>query len=189
MSAMGQADHRRTLRVLDLTALVVGYGLAALLFRAVWRSEAGVPVGIVAACVYLWFGLAMSGPILLLLDRRALPSKPEKSARRRARDPEALFVPVAAPGRPTYTRAEQGWIMMGAYCIALTLLAVPLRLGDTPLGVIAVAQLVTALLLWAVGPRRPVADEGGPSWTHHVAVAVLATWPFAWLGLILLARS
>lgn len=180
---------RRTLRVLDLIALVVGYGLAALLFRAVWRSSSGVPVGVVAALVYLWFGLAMSGPVLLLLDRRALPSRPEKAPRRRVRDPEALFVPTSAPGPPTYTRAEQGWIMMGAYCIVLTLLAVPLRLGDTPLGVIAVAQFVTAMLLWVVGPRRPVADEEGPSWTHLVAVAVLATWPFAWIGMVLLARS
>ncbi|HWE37944.1 MAG TPA: hypothetical protein VG406_15345 [Isosphaeraceae bacterium] len=186
---MGQSDRRRTLRVLDLTALVVGYGLAALLFRAIWRSSAGVPTGVVTALVYLWFGLAMSGPILLLLDRRAVPSRPARAPRRRIRDPEALFVPVAGPGPPTYTRAEQGWIMMGAYCIVLTLLAVPLRLGDTPLGVIAVAQLVTALLLWAAGPRRAVAEGPGPSWTHHVAVAVLATWPFAWIGMVLLARS
>jgi hypothetical protein len=186
---MGQSDRRRTLSVLDLTVLVAGYGLAALLFRAVWRSSAGVPTGVVTATVYLWFGLAMSGPILLLLDRRALPQKHPRPTRRRTRDPEALFVPVAEPGPPTYTRAEQGWIMMGAYCIVLTLLAVPLRLGDTPLGVIAVAQLVTALLLWAVGPRRGVDEDPGPSWTHYVAVAVLATWPFAWIGMVLLARS
>ena len=59
----------------DILALVVGYGMAATLFRAFWPIHpAWSSLGLPGAGLYLWLGLAMSGPIIILrrrLSRRA----------------------------------------------------------------------------------------------------------------------
>ena len=70
--AMLETKRPRGLRLHDLVGLVVGYGMAALLARSFWpgsRPLEGVPA-VALALEFLWLGLAMSGPILLLLDRR-----------------------------------------------------------------------------------------------------------------------
>ena len=71
MSENQQSQRSRPrIRLIDLAAMVVGYGLAAILFRAFW-PHTGVPpaLGIFAVCFYIWLGLAMSGPLLLLRQR------------------------------------------------------------------------------------------------------------------------
>src|SRR5438105_3090990 len=99
----------RRLHLLDLTALVIGYGLAALLIRAFWpATELPSPaVGVVLGLVYLWLGLAMSGPLVLVHHHRAHPGDPASAAPR--------------------TWAETAWLMIGSYWIGLTILAVPVR--------------------------------------------------------------
>ncbi len=65
------------LSLLDLIALMVGYGTAALLIRAFGVGldfDGPLPVAFVIL-LYLWLGLAMSGPILLL-GRRGQPVEP-----------------------------------------------------------------------------------------------------------------
>ena len=64
------------------------------------------------------------------------------------------------------------------------------RLDSALLGVFPV---LAALVLRYVGPRRSWARarpvQGGPTWTHRAGVALLLTWPFAWVGLILLGKT
>src|SRR5438309_5661001 len=92
-----ESPRARGLRIHDLVGLVVGYGMAALLARAFWprsRPLTGIPAAALGL-EFLWLGLAMSGPIVLLLDRRG-PStareRPRKPARlgRRISDPEPV---------------------------------------------------------------------------------------------------
>src|ERR1700716_990721 len=75
----------RGLRLHDLVGLVVGYGMAALLVRSFWPGSRPLQ-GVTAVALTLefsWLGLAMSGPILLLLDRRggSAPGSTEKPRR------------------------------------------------------------------------------------------------------------
>jgi hypothetical protein len=159
----------RGLRLVDLAALVVGYAMAALLVSAFWpRSETpAAAVAVVLGFEYLWLGLAMGGPLVLLIDRRAEP-RPEGPAR--------------------YTWAELAWLLIGGYWLGLTLLVVPVRMRVTPL--FGVFPIVAALLLRLFARPRPVPSaDAPPPWTHRVAVGLIATWPAAWAALILLSRS
>lgn len=197
---------RPPLSLLDLTALVAGYGLAALLVRAFWPATDEPPAEVlgVLGFVYLWLGLAMSGPIVLLLDRRALPRGAGNAPARtligqQAADPAPATRPEAevanSPGAatvqpaPRYTRAELAWLSIGAYWIVMMLLVVPSRLQDTPLAMLAVLQLVAAVGLWVAGPRAEPAEAGTVAWTHRAAVGLLWTWPIAWVAMILLSKS
>jgi hypothetical protein len=201
---MSPSSHsRRNLGLADMAGLVVGFGLAALLVRAFWPSAdwPSAEVGVVLSLVYLWLGLAMSGPVVLLLDRRAAPQRhttqrlrigqlpaAQVQAKDQARPAGAEAEPATdAPAR--YTRAELAWLSIGAYWIGMTFLVVPARLHDTPLGLVAVLQVVVAAGLWLFGPRTPQAQRPGSSWTHVVAIGVLASWPLAWAALILLSQS
>jgi hypothetical protein len=196
------------LRLLDLTALVVGYGLAALLIRAFWHAsaESSASVTAVLMLVYLWLGLAMSGPVVLLLDKRAMPTT-HAPIRRRIGDRPALEdepQPAAptngadgqesgprkpgAKSLPRYTRAELAWLSIGAYWIGMTFLVVPARLHDSALAIVAVLQIVAALALWGVAPKQQ-AQRGGTSWTHWAAMGVLLSWPLAWAAMILLCKT
>lgn len=183
--------HSRGPRLADLAATVVGYGLAALLFRAIWRGSLEGSIGLVAAMVYAWFGLAMSGPILLFLDRRTLfasKKNPPFIKPRRVSEPET-WIPTSEPLTNPLTRSEQAWIMIGAYCLMMTLVLVPARLGESPLGIVAVLQLITGFVLFFLGPRRFRTDSNRLPWTHTAAQVVLIGWPFAWIGLILLLKT
>jgi hypothetical protein len=188
---------RRNLRLSDLAGLVVGFGLAALLVRAFWPSEdwPSTEVAVVLSLVYLWLGLAMSGPVVLLLDRRAAPRRHAPHRVRIGQLPSAEAPSKPAGAEPAsepavrYTRAELAWLSIGAYWIGMTLLVVPARLHDTPLGMVAVLQVVVAAGLWLFGPRAPQTQRPGTGWTHPVAIGVIVSWPVAWIALILLSQS
>ena len=208
-------EPRRTkgLRLHDLIGLVVGYGMAALLTRSFWpRSKPldGIPA-IALAFEFGWLGLAMSGPIVLLLDRRGPSREPVRRRRSRSRsqsqsrpprpgrlisssepvDPPIGQTPSTAPSEspPSFTRAELAWMVIGAYWIGLTMFVVPALSIDTPWAIVGLLQVVAALGLWVVVPKRTRPSVAAESWTHPAAVGLLATWPFAWIFLILLSRS
>jgi uncharacterized protein (TIGR03067 family) len=127
---MSTPESRRPsgLRLHDLVGLVVGYGMAALLARSFWpRSKplTGIPA-VALAFEFGWLGLAMSGPIVLLLDRRGATT-PTTRPRRRPRPGRLISstAPLEAPvGRspattrpdspPSFTRAELAWMMIGS---------------------------------------------------------------------------
>jgi hypothetical protein len=168
--------------LLDAAALVVGYGLASLLVRAYWPRSGAPTVWEASAIglVFLWLGLAMSGPVVLLIRRPA----------------PAAEAPGDDPRPEPRTWAELAWMIIGYYWIALTVLVVPTRMDggrflDSAL--LGVFPVLAALVLRYVGPRRSWARErpaqGGPTWTHRAGVALLLTWPFAWVGLILLGKT
>lgn len=160
---MNPNPSRPGLRLLDLSALVAGYGLAALLIRAFWPTS-GLPswaIGAVLGLVYLWLGLAMGGPIVLLVERRG--------------------------GRPPYTRAELSWLLIGGYWIGLAMLVVPTRMPVSPL--FGILPILVALFFGLVGPRRRAAAGAVAPWTHYAAIALVLTWPIAWGAMILLART
>jgi hypothetical protein len=207
---MNVSPPRSTLRLLDLTALVVGYGLAALLIRAFWHSPewSANAVSIVLGLVYLWLGMAMSGPIVLLLDRRASPRavphrRPGRWINEHESDPEVATPPrvqvdsnasegfrrIQMGESSHYTRSEMAWLAIGAYWIGMTFLVVPTKLHDTPLALFAVLQGVAALALWVFVPRRGSPEVLTTAWTHRAAIVVLATWPAAWIAMVLLSNS
>lgn len=166
--------------LLDGAALIVGYGLASMLVRAYWpESESpGVWAVMVIGLVYSWLGMAMSGPVVLLI-RRPGPAAAE-------RDPDDE--PVAEPR----TWAEMAWLIIGFYWIGLTILVVPVRLHGSRFldsAVLGVFPVLAALGLRFFGPRRVLGPGDTTSWTHRAGVGLLLTWPFAWVGLIVLGKS
>jgi hypothetical protein len=170
MTAANQANAleppRRRLRLLDLIALVVGFGMAGLLIKAFWPRFGplpSAPIAVALAILYLWLGLAMAGPLVLLLDRRGSEA-------------------FDGPGR--YSWAERAWILIGVYWVGLTVLIVPTRMPVTSL--LGVFPVAAGLILRLFG--RP-ADVPGPIWTHRTAVALLLTWPVVWADLILLFHT
>ena len=174
---MARREDRSGLHLLDVAALVVGYGLASMLVRAYWpeSSTPAIWAVIVIALVYVWIGLAMSGPVVLLIRRPAAePTVDDDSP---------------APPR---TWAETAWLIIGFYWIGLTILVVPARprgnrfLDSALLGVFPV---LAALGLRFFGPRGTAVAGDSSAWTHQVGIALLLSWPFAWVGLIILAHS
>ena len=169
---------RRRLGLLDLAALVVGYGLAALLVRAVWPPSRGLDpaVGVGLGLEYAWLGLAMSGPVVLLLDRRAPPPGGPAAAARGVRESR-------------YTKPELVWLNVGAYWIAVTLVVAPARLnGGGFWSTVAAVQAILALSVGAYGlTAQPRVGE--VAWTHRAAIGLILTWPLAWIDLILLSLT
>jgi hypothetical protein len=178
---MNDAVPSRGFHLLDLSALVVGYGMAALLIRAFWPSgepPAFFEMAAIALC-YLWLGLAMSGPVVLLI-RRPAPAAREGNVRGSAAEPRSW--------------AELAWLIIGFYWIVLTVLVVPVRLHRSPLHdatLIGVFPVAAALVLrfFDRTAKHSQPDRGPPAWTHHTAVGLLLTWPLAWIALILLGKS
>jgi hypothetical protein len=80
-------------------------------------------------------------------------------------------------------------MVIGGYWIALTMFVVPALAVDTPWALIGLLQVVAAVGLWIVVPKRTQPAGFLVSWTHPVAVGLLATWPVAWIFLILLGKS
>jgi hypothetical protein len=167
----------------EIVAIVVGYGLAALLFRAFWPS-AGVSLapGLFAIGFYLWLGLAMSGPLLLLRKGHSPPARgTEQEAHPPARDPAG-----------SRTWAEMAWLLIGVYWIVLGVFVLPVRLhsfrfGDTVL--FGAVPLGAAVIMRLFGPRPGSSGNSSLPWTHHAAVALVVTWPIAWLCLIVLGEA
>src|SRR5437762_1798504 len=120
---MTPPSPRLRFQIQEILALIVGYGMAALFVRAFWPSS-GLPraLGPAALVLYLWLGLAMSGPILLLRHREPPPRPPDPQ-----RSPAAP--PVAAR-----TWAEWAWLCIGVYWIILGLVLIPSRLREFRFG-------------------------------------------------------
>jgi hypothetical protein len=173
--------HSFRLQLVDVSALVIGYGMAAVLFRAFWPKTGVSPVlGLFAVGFYLWLGMAMSGPILLM-RKNAGP-----------REETADNGDAKAPPRPARTWAELAWLLIGVYWIVMGLFILPIRLqsfrfGDTVLfGLVPVAATLVFLVF---GPRSSPRRGAAVSWTHQVAVGLLCTWPIAWFCLIVLGQT
>ncbi|RUL89708.1 hypothetical protein [Tautonia sociabilis] len=153
-------------RVIDLIGLMVGFGAAALLLRSLWPSSRSMTpgVGAVLGLLHLWLGLAMAGPVLLLIDRRGLGDATRQ-----------------------LSWAQVAWLLIGAYWLALTALVVPTRLPVHPL--LGVLPVAAALVLRVVGPRSPEARLRARSWTDRVAFGLMLTWPIAWVAMVLLGKT
>jgi hypothetical protein len=205
MSSTPETRRARGLRLHDLIGLVVGYGMAALLARSFWpRTSPLLAFQTLAFLLeFCWLGLAMSGPIVLLLDRRigiSSPLRPKRPDRpgRLIRSGESIQPPVGRshaistipqPDSNPYTKAELAWMIIGGYWIGLTMFVVPALSIDTPWALVGLLQIVTALILWVIVPRRASPAARSNSWTHYAALGLLWSWPFAWIFLILLSRS
>jgi hypothetical protein len=177
----------------DILALVVGYGMAALLFRAFWPIHpAWSSLGLPGAGLYLWLGLAMSGPIIIL--RRRLSREPDMpreppSENVVERSPRLQNAPEHASGT---TWAERAWLLIGAYWIVLGIFAIPARLHEFRVGdalLFGLAPVVVAIGLRILGPNAPHGPDVLRGWTHAAAIVLLVTWPLAWICLIVLGRS
>ncbi len=192
----------RGLRLLDLVGFVAGFGLASLLARTVWPRflELSGPPAVAFGLVFLWLGLAMSGPIILGLDPRRPSSTPPRRPERSGRPISEVRVVPRTPPEPSppivdnkvdYSRAELAWLGVGGYWIALTFFVVPARTTDAPWTLAGLIPVVAALFLMRLLPRRPRPQGGSPplGWTHAVGVGLLWTWPIAWGLLFLLGRT
>jgi hypothetical protein len=163
----------------DILALVIGYGMAALLFRAFWPSSRPSPaLGVPGFGLYLWLGLAMSGPIILF---RRGPRRTDSA------EPSSQSVPVGSR-----TWAELAWLLIGIYWIVLGSFVIPARLhefkfGDTVL--FGLVPIVVALGFRLFGPKPLPGRDATSGWTHSAAIALLTTWPIAWICLIVLGKS
>src|SRR5205823_1552078 len=110
--------------------------LASMLIRAYW-PDSGVPPIVavtVIGLVFLWLGLAMSGPVVLLI-RRPGPG------------PAADGDGDEGPPQPR-SWAELAWMIIGFYWIGLTVLVVPVRMHGTRLldsAVLGVFPVLAAL--------------------------------------------
>jgi len=163
----------------DIVALVVGYGMAALLFRAFWPSSRPSPAqGVPGIGLYLWLGLAMSGPIILL---RRGPRRTDSP------DPSSQSDQVGLR-----TWAELAWLLIGIYWIVLGSVVIPARLHEFKFGdalLFGLVPMVVALGFRLFGPTSPPGRDTTSGWTHSAAIDLLTTWPIAWLCLIVLGRS
>ncbi|QEH36157.1 hypothetical protein OJF2_47170 [Aquisphaera giovannonii] len=174
------APPEARLQLIDLAAVVVGYSLAAVLFRAFWpRSQVSPHLVAFASGFYLWLGMAMSGPLLLF--RRRGEAAPEGPARAGA----------AASAADRRTWAENAWLVIGVYWIIMGALVLPGRLhafrfGDT---ILFGAMPLVASVAFRMFGRRPVLPASAEAWTHLAAVALIVTWPFAWLCLIVVGQA
>lgn len=176
---MSKTTGQPRFHLLDASALVVGFSLASMLVRAYW-PQTNLPSFwemLFIALAFTWLGVAMSGPVLLLIRRTPRPG-PD------ADDEEGLPEPRSW--------SELAWLIIGFYWIGLTILVVPARmqgsrfLDSAFLGVFPVAA---ALIMRFFGPpalRRPSAEG---TWTHRAGVILLITWPFVWVALILLGKT
>ncbi|MGP0065216.1 MAG: hypothetical protein ACLQGP_16650 [Isosphaeraceae bacterium] len=176
MIPTGTTEPRNRLRfqLQDILAVVIGYGMAALFFRAFWPSTGlPAPLALPALVLYLWLGLALSGPIILL--RRGARHHPHE--------------PGTAPIE-SRTWAEWAWLFVGIYWIVLGLFVLPARLHAFRIGdalLFGMVPILVALLLRQVG-HRVVSERSTTMWTHTAAVGLLATWPIAWICIIILGR-
>ncbi len=186
----------------DILALVVGYGMAAVLFRAFWRIRPPwSAVGLPGAALYVWLGLAMSGPIIML-RRRLSRRRPAASAAVAESSLDSTVHPgsgepasgargPASAGSHT-TWAERAWLLIGAYWIVLGIIVIHVRLHEFQLGdvvLFGLAPVVVATGLRLLGRATPEGPGAARGWTHAAAIALLVTWPLAWICLIVLGNS
>ena len=173
---MSVARNQRGFHLFDVAALVVGYSLASMLIRAYWPPTESLTIAeaAVIGLVFLWLGLAMSGPAVLLVRRSSIPEPGDG----RSPDPR--------------TWAELAWMIIGFYWVGLTILVVPARLNGTRFldsALLGLFPMLAAIALWTAAPRRTPPNPGQSFWTHRAGIVLLVTWPLAWLGLILLGKT
>jgi hypothetical protein len=174
--------RRLRFEIRDILAVVVGYGMAAVFFRAFWPAG-GPPTWVLAPAtiLYLWLGLALSGPVLLL--RRRTPDQT-------VGEPGTALPP---PTVGTHTWAEWAWLFVGGYWVVLGLFVIPARLhafgaGDALL--FGMVPILAGLVSRLIGARTPSATVQAESvWTHAAAVWLLLTWPVAWACLVAVGRG
>jgi hypothetical protein len=171
-------------RIRDLAGLVVGYGLAGFLLRSFLAAidPRGITESIELGTFYLWLGLAVSGPFVLLIDGRG-PAPPP---------------PIPTTDPPSrYAPEELIWLGIGGYFLLIALVVVPtVSRGETWIVARAILDATAsgqALIIglglamcWTLGRRK--ARPNPPGWTRRAARLVLITWPVAWLVLVLLVR-
>jgi hypothetical protein len=163
----------------DLLGLVIGYGMAALFFRAFWptqglRSELITP----AVGLYAWLGLAMSAPALLTRPRTMAIHGGEIGA----------IIPSGAER----TGSEIAWLWIGIYWIALALFVIPSRMSDfqaRDTALLAVLPSSAVILSRNLKPKWQPGLKPANPWTRNAAVGVLVTWPLAWICLMILGAT
>jgi hypothetical protein len=164
----------------DIVAVMVGYGMAALLFRAFWPDHRpSAALAVAASGFYLWLGMAMSGPVLLLRGRPSPPDEPPAPGQ-------------AHPEAGPHSWAELAWSLIGGYWIIFGLVVIPTRLREFKLGdmlLFGLVPIVVAVALRLFSPRLVTERERKRGWTHTAAVVLVATWPAAWVCLILLGMA
>ena len=136
-------------------------------------------MGIAGIGLYIWLGMAMSGPITLL---RHGPRPSSSSG-----EPGAGYMPPAP-----YTWAELAWLLIGSYWIVIELFVIRSRLPEFTLGDMVLFGLVPfalALLPRAFRLKTSGEREVTHAWTHKAAVIVVVTWPAAWISLIVLGQN
>ena len=178
------------LHLSEILALVGGYALASLFFRAFWPSTGlGATRGVAAAASFAWLGLAMSGPLILIQRGRF------RKTSRHAGEPASRR-----------TRMETAWCLIGAYWIAIGLVGIPLiRRGLMGVDLLFWVLMFPAVISIIIPPRPrkasredssgladehldshlndsgPITREGESGrWTRGAAIVVVATWPAAW---------
>ncbi len=135
-------------------------------------------MGVAGIGLYIWLGMAMSGPITLL-RHRPRPSGSSESG--------VSFTPPAL-----YTWAELAWLLIGTYWIVIELFVIRSRLPEFTLGDLLLFGLVPfaiALALRLLGLRSTGERGDTHAWTHKAAVVLLITWPAAWIFLIVLGQG
>jgi hypothetical protein len=167
------AHPRLRLAIRDMLGMVVGYAMAAALFRAFWPERA-IPLWVLAAAaiLYAWMGLAMSGPVLLARRRPEATGAP----------PENPSPSPRTPVRPTHTWAELIWLFVGIYWTALGLFVLAVRMPSFRMPDAMLFGLLPfgAVLARAIDLKQRGASGLEWSWTHVVAIGLLWTWPVAW---------
>jgi hypothetical protein len=172
---------RIRIQLIDAAAMVVGYGLAAVLFRAFWpRGSVSPALGLFALGFYVWLGLAMSGPLILLRRQHARDGGPNGRQQARSANPSAR------------TWAEMAWLLIGVYWIVMGVLVLPIRLhsfraSDSIL--FGLVPLAAGLVLRFFVPKTGSQGPDHASWSHQIAVSLLVTWPIAWVCLIVVAQA
>jgi hypothetical protein len=169
------------IEIIDVAALVAGYSLAAVFIRAFWPERGiSVALGLFAVGFYLWLGLAMSGPLLLIRHRH--PSRVFDDE-----DPAEQSGPSSAR-----TWAEMAWLLIGVYWIVLGLFVLPVRLRSFRYSdaiLFGLVPLAPALFFLLFGPRQDPRTRTTPPWTHLAACGLLWSWPLAWVCLIVLGET
>jgi len=170
---------RFRLQLVDLAALIVGYGMAAVMFRAFWPRSEVSPVVLAFSCgFYVWLGLAMSGPLLLVRHRRFEPAGDAV--------PESEFPRSSGPASRTW--AEMAWLVIGVYWCVVGVFVLPIRLHDFKFSdtlLFGLAPLAAGLVFRLFGSKA-FPESPATAWTHQAAVALLVTWPIAWFFLIVM---
>jgi hypothetical protein len=157
------------IRLSDLAGLVFGYGLASLLVKAFLPAkllDEGWLFLVLTGLIYLWLGLAMSGPVILTFDRWRRNAGPASEHHK-------------SPVR--HTRAELCWLLIGGYWLMLAACLISVRIPGTTAPLFFFVPGLAVLMLGLASVMRSAPRvTSARAWTHRAAVVLLATWPLVW---------